>query len=84
MRLRTGNSKLDRTDVPLSDLLRRLGLRGIHTEPFEDGYVLSQGLTFEFVFLEDPVPEAEVLRIAEIFELDKKLLYFDRSERDYS
>lgn len=57
-------------------------MRGIAVEPFEDGYLLSSGLVFEVFFFGDPVSEAEVRRIAEIFGLNRLALYFDRTERD--
>ena len=85
MRLRSGNNEQDRNDVPLTDLLRRLGIRGIEITSFEEnGYQLSCGLIIEVFFFEDPVSEAEVNRIAELFGLDRLALYFDHVERDYN
>jgi hypothetical protein len=81
VRLRRGDGT-DRTDVPLSDLLRRLRARGVHVDTFEDGYILSAGAAFEIYFFDDPVAEAHVVRIAEVFVLDVMQLYFDRVEGD--
>ncbi len=51
--------------------------------PFADGgYVLARGRVIEAYFFENPVSEAEVRRVAELFGLDRKQLYFDVVERD--
>ncbi len=53
--------------------------------PFEDGgYVLSRGPVIEAYFFENPVSEAEVRRVAGLFHLDRKQLYFDVVEGDLS
>jgi hypothetical protein len=53
--------------------------------PFADGgYVLTRGLVVEAYFFENPVSEAEVRRVADLFGLDPKQLYFDVVERDLS
>ena len=82
MRLRRGDGT-DRTEVPLADFIRRLEARGVAVRPFEEGgYVLARGLIIEAYFFENPVSEAEVRRVAEVFGIDRKQLYFDRVERD--
>jgi hypothetical protein len=84
VKLRRGDST-DRTDIPLGDFLRRLASRGIDVRPFEaDGYLLSRGAIIEAYFFEEVVSEAEVRRVAEIFDLDRRLLYFDAVERDFN
>lgn len=73
-----------RTDVPLKNLLQRPKRRGIRAEPFEDeGYVLSADGVYEAYFFDDPVVEAQVRRIAEVFGLRLIDLYFDHVEGDY-
>ncbi len=82
MKLRRGDGT-DGTDVPLGDFIRRLILRGVVVKPFEDGgYVLSRGPVIEAYFFENPVSEAEVRRVAELFAVDRKQLYFDVVEGD--
>lgn len=82
MKLRRGDGT-DGTDVPLGDFLRRLQSRGVAVRPFEDGgYVLARGPVIEAYFFENPVSEAEVRRVADLFGLDRKQLYFDVVERD--
>lgn len=82
MRLRRGDA--GEGTVRLADLLRRLAARGVEITPFEDGYQLARGIRVEVYFFGDPVSEAEVRRVAELFELSLLQLYFDRTERDSS
>ena len=82
MKLRTGAS--DEGSVPLKDLLRRLSARGVVITPFEDGFQLARGTAVEIYFFDDPVSEAEVRRISELFGIRRLELYFDRTERDLS
>lgn len=82
MRLRRRDGT-DGTEVPLGDFIRRLQARGVAVQPFEDGgYVLARGAVIEAYFFENPVSEAEVRRVAELFGLDRKQLYFDVVEAD--
>ena len=84
MKLRRGDGT-DGTEVPLGDFIRRVVSRGVAVQPFEDGgYVLSRGPVIEAYFFENPVSEAEVRRVAEIFGLNRTQLYFDVVEGDLS
>jgi hypothetical protein len=82
VQLRTGAP--DEGSVPLQDLLRRLQARGIEVTPFEDGFQLARGTVVEVYFFDDPVSEAEVRRIADVFRVRRLELYFERTERDLS
>jgi hypothetical protein len=82
VKLRRGDGT-DGTEVPLGDFIRRLESRGVSVRPFADGgYVLAREKVIEAYFFENPVSEAEVRRVAELFGLDRKQLYFDVVERD--
>lgn len=84
MKLRRGDGT-DGTDVPLGDFIRRLEARGVAVWPFEEaGYVLARGPVIEAYFFENPVSEAEIRRVADLFGLDRKQLYFDVVESDLS